>query len=166
MNNNNESKTLRRVTAAVLTVAFLGFILVAFVSMLAGSGQDILKSVQMTKEMKATLPAHATRLDRLAARINGFTSAISDAMWMKTEMGYANSAFQYALGKRMINTGSQNMLTLTTGHLYDVSPYKSLAGGAENIIDLRNTALKDVPFLFVYEHPTLYDPSSTCATPR
>ncbi len=159
MNDKNESKPLHRVTAAILTIAFLGFIFTAFGVMLANNGRDILKSVQMTDDMKATLPEHPTRLDRLAARISGFTAGIADAMWLKTEMGYANSAFQYALGKRMINTGSQNMLTLTTGHLYDVSPYQSLKSGAENIVALRNEQLGGLPFLFVYEHPTLYDPA-------
>ena len=159
MNEKAESKALHRVTAAILTVVFLGFIFTAFGVMLARSGRDILKSVQMTDEMKATLPDHPSRLDRLAARINGFTAGIADAMWLKTEMGYANSAFQYALGKRLINTGSQNMLTLTTGHLYDVSPYQSLKAGAENIVTLRDEQLGDIPFLFVYEHPTLYDPA-------
>ena len=153
------SKTLNRATAAVLTVAFLGFIFTAFGAMLLTHGRDILKSVQMTEDMKSTLPEHPTRLDRLAARINGFTAGIADAMWLKTEMGYANSAFQYALGKRMINTGSQNMLTLTTGHLYDLSPYRSLKSGAENIVALRDEQLQNIPFLFVYEHPTLYDPA-------
>lgn len=153
------SKTLNRATAAVLTVAFLGFIFTAFGAMLLTHGRDILKSVQMTDDMKSTLPEHPTRLDRLAARINGFTAGIADAMWLKTEMGYANSAFQYALGKRMINTGSQNMLTLTTGHLYDLSPYRSLKSGAENIVALRDEQLQNIPFLFVYEHPTLYDPA-------
>ena len=159
MNDKNESTTLHRVTAAILTIAFLGFIFTALGAMLMTSGRDILKSVQMTDDMKATLPAHPSRLDRLAARINGFTAGIADAMWLKTGMGYANSAFQYALGKRMINTGSQNMLTLTTGHLYDVSPYQSLKGGAEDIIALRREQLGSIPFLFVYEHPTLYDPT-------
>ena len=154
-----ESKTLHRVTAAILTVAFLGFIFLALGMTVRESGHDLLRSVQMTDEMKATLPEHASRLDRLAARINGFTAGIADAMWHKTELGYVNSAFQYALGKRMINTGSQNMLTLTTGHLYDVSPYRSLAQNARDIVALRDTTLKDLPFLFVYEHPTLYDPA-------
>lgn len=159
MNTTNASKTLRRVTAAALTAFFLGFVFTAFGVMVAGSGRDILKSVQMTDDMKATLPEHPSRLDRLAARINGFTAGIADAMWLKTEMGYANSAFQYALGKRLINTGSQNMLTLTTGHLYDVSPYQSLKPGAEDIVSLRHEQLDGIPFLFVYEHPTLYDPA-------
>ena len=150
---------MKRTLSAALTVIFLGFIFLALGMTLIHSGPDILKSLQMTEAMKATLPEHPSRLDRLAARIDGFTSGIADAMWLKTEMGYANSAFQYALGKRMINTGSQNMLMLTTGHLYDVSPYRDLKPGAAAIVALREEALSDVPFLFVYEHPTLYDPA-------
>ena len=156
---NQPSRTLRRVTSAILAVAFLGFVFTTFVVTLVNHHDDLHKSIQMTPQMKETLPEHPTRFDRLAARINGFTGCISEVMWHKTELGYINSGFQYALGKRMINTGSQNMITLTTGHLYDLSPYKSLVSGAEDIIELRNTTLKDYPFLFVYEHPTLYDPA-------
>ena len=151
------SKKVNRITAAVLTVVFLGFVFTALGATLATRFKDLHHSVQMTPEMQATLPENPTPLDKLAARINGFTAGIADAMWLKTDMGYVNSAWQYALGKRMINTGSQNMLTLNTGHLYDVSPYVSLKEGAEGIVALRSTVLKDVPFLFVYEHPTLYD---------
>lgn len=157
MEKKKASPRLRRVTAGVLTVAFLGFLFTALAVMLITSHQELRHSVQMTSEMRATLPEHPDRLDRLAARINGFTAGIADVMWLKDEMGYANSAFQLALGKRMINTGSRNMITLNTGHLYDLSPYQSLKAGAEGIVELSRTTLKGVPFLFVYEHPTLYD---------
>ena len=153
------SKKLTRVTAAILTVAFLGFVFTAFAAMLINSHDDLLESVRMTPKLRATLPKHANQLDKLAARINSFTAAIAENMWLKEDMGYANSAFQYALGKRVINTGSQNMITLTDGHLYDLQDYKSLEGNARDIVELRNTTLKDYPFLFVYEHPTLYDPA-------
>ena len=154
-----ESKKLHRITAAALTVAFLGFIYAALGATLIERHHDLLASVQMTKAMRDTLPEHPTALDKLSARINGFTAGIADAMWHKTELGYVNSAFQYGLGKRMINTGSQNMLTLNTGHLYDLNDYRDLTGSAQSIADLRDTVLRDVPFLFVYEHPTLYDPA-------
>ena len=152
----NGTNRLSRVTAAILTVIFLGFVFTAFGVMVTGDFQGLRKSVQLTDEKLEQLPGGAGRLDRLAARINGFTAEIADAMWLKTELGYANSAFQYALGKRMINTGSQNMVKLNTGHLYDLNPYKDLSKNCADIISLRDTALKDRPFLFVYEHPTLY----------
>ena len=157
--NNTPSKKVSRITAAVLTVAFLGFIFVAFFSMVVGNPHELARSVQMTSDLKKTLPKHPSRLDRLSARISGFTSTISEIMWHKDEMGYINSAFQYALGKRVINTGSQNMITLTDGHLYDLSNYKPLTENALEIAELRRTTLAGLPFLFTYEHPTLYDQS-------
>ncbi|MBR6219181.1 MAG: hypothetical protein IKQ80_01310 [Clostridia bacterium] len=157
--NKTPSKTLSRAVAAVLAAAFLGFVFTAFFTMLIQSGDALRSSVQMTPTMKKTLPANPDRLDRLSARINGFTSAAANNMWLKDDMGYVNSAFQYALGKKVINTGSRNMIRLNTGHLYDLTDYKSLADNAGDIAALRNTTLKDYPFLFVYEHPTLYDPA-------
>ena len=157
--NNTPSKKVTRVTAGILTVAFLGFIFVAFFAMVLGNTHELAHSIQMTPDMKKALPAHPDRLDRLAARINGFTATISEIMWHKDEMGYINSAFQYGLGKKVINTGSQNMITLNDGHLYDLCNYKPLTENAQEIAELRRTVLAGIPFLFTYEHPTLYDAS-------
>jgi len=157
--NNTPSKKVSRITAAVLTVAFLGFVFVVFFTTVIGSPDELVHSVQMTPTLRKSLPEHPSRLDRLSARISGFTSTISDIMWHKDEMGYVNSAFQYALGKKVINTGSQNMITLADGHLYDLSNYKPLTENALEIAELRRTTLAGLPFLFTYEHPTLYDQS-------
>ena len=154
--NSTPSRKLSRITAGILAVVFLGFVFTAFFAMLIGSYKPLRRSVQMTPELQKTLPEHPDALDRLAARISSFTSAIADNMWLKDEMGYINSGFQYALGKKVINTGSQNMIRLTTGHLYDLNNYKPLEDSARSIADLRDTVLGDTPFLFVYEHPTLY----------
>ena len=154
---NTPSKKLNRILAGLLTVAFLGFVFAAFFTMVIQHRGELIHSVQMTPALKKTLPQNADKLDRLSARINSFTSAISENMWLKDEMGYVNSGFQYALGKRVINTGSQNMITLTDGHLYDLADYRSLRENALDIVALRNETVGDIPFLFTYEHPTLYD---------
>ena len=151
------SKKLTRITAAILTAAFLGFVFTVFFVMLIQEHHALVHSVQMTPELKATLPEHPDKLDRLSARISSFTAAIADKMWLKEDMGYVNSAFQYALGKRVINTGTQNMITLTTGHLYDLTDYKPLETNAREIVATRQSTLAGIPFLIVYEHPTLYD---------
>ena len=153
----NTDKKLTRVIAAILTVAFMGFVFAAFGAMLAESGTEIYDSTRLMSRLKAYLPADWDQFDLLQARISSFTSTIADKMWLKEDMGYVNSAFQYGLGKKMINTGSQNMLTLTTGHLYDLQPEKDLTGALEEIVELREGQLASLPFLFVYEHPTLYD---------
>jgi len=155
--NRQPSKALSRVTNAILTAIFLVFLFIVLGTALFGHFHELLHSLQMTETMQKTLPENPTPLDKLAARINGFTGGLPDVMWHKDEMGYINSAFQFALGKRMINTGSRNMIRLNTGHLYDLSPYQSLKPGVDNIADIVNNQLKDLPVLFVYEHPTLYD---------
>lgn len=157
--DNSPNKTLTRVTAAILTVAFLGFIFAAFGATLAGHGKDLLDSVRRMTALEPYLPEHWNAFDLLQARISSFTSAISEHMWQKDGFGYVNSGFQYALGKQMITTGGQNMIRLTTGQFYDLCAYKSLEKNARDIVALREGALADIPFLFVYEHPTLYDPA-------
>ena len=164
MQNDNQanrgSKAVTRWVAAVLTVAFLGLIFVAFGSMMLRDGKDIMNSARRMSALEAYLPEQWNQLDLLQARITSFTAKIAEVMWHKTEMGYINSDFQFALGKKVINTGAQNMIRLNTGHFYDFMQYKDLSANAEGIVELRNTTLKDIPFLFVYEHPTLYDPEA------
>lgn len=150
------SKKMTRITAAILTVAFLGFVFVAFGAMVTQNWQGLNDAVRRMTELEKYLPEKWGQLDLLQARILSFQSAISGFMWHKDELGYVNSGFQYALGKRMINTGSQNMVTLTDGHLYDLCDYKPLEGNARDIVALRDSTLAGIPFLFVYEHPTLY----------
>ena len=156
---NTPSRALTRAVAAILTVAFLGFIFAALIGTLRQSHHELLRSVQMTRDLQRTLPENADALDRLSARINSFTAAISENMWKKDEMGYVNSGFQYALGKKVVTTGGQNMITLTDGRLYDLASYKDLHGNARDIAALGSTTLRGIPFLFAYEHPTLYDPA-------
>ena len=95
--------------------------------------------------------------DYFAARIRSVDNYLAGNIYGATELGYVNSSFQYALGKRMINTGASQMLTLNSGHLFDLQNYVSMEGAVQNIQDMRATA-GDIPFLFVYEHPTIYSP--------
>ena len=93
--------------------------------------------------------------DYFAARIRSVDNYLAANVYGATELGYVNSSFQYALGKRMINTGASQMLTLNSGHLFDLQNYVSMEDAVRNIQDMR-AAAGDIPFLFVYEHPTIY----------
>lgn len=150
------STKLNRILASALTILFLGFVFLNLGITLVNDGESIYDSLRLMSQLKGYLPEDYNALDMLNARIQSFTSQISDSFWMKDEMGYLNSAFQYALGKKMITTGGQNMVTLTTGHLYDLQADTSMESGANNVIAIRDSLPEDTPFLFVYEHPTLY----------
>lgn len=147
---------MNRILASALTILFLGFVFLNLGITLVNDGESIYDSLRLMSQLKGYLPEDYNALDMLNARIQSFTSQISDSFWMKDEMGYLNSAFQYALGKKMITTGGQNMVTLTTGHLYDLQADTSMESGANNVIAIRDSLPEDTPFLFVYEHPTLY----------
>jgi len=148
---------LNRIIAGALSVLFLGFVFLSFGVTLVNEGGNLIDSVRLMSNLKGYLPEDYNALDMLNARIQSFTSQIANSMWMKDEMGYLNSGFQYALGKRMITTGGQNMVTLNTGHLYDIQGKVSMKAGADNVIAIRDSLPEDTPFLFVYEHPTIYD---------
>ena len=152
---------LNRIIAGTLSILFLGFIFLSLGVTLVNDGTTLIDSVRLMKHLKSYLPdpENYNVLDLLNARIQSFTSQISESLWLKDELGYLNSDFQYSLGKRMITTGGQNMVTLNTGHLYDIQGDVSMKPGADNVIAIRDSLPEDIPFLFVYEHPTLYDPA-------
>ncbi len=100
-------------------------------------------------------PEDYSAWDYFAARIRSVDDYLAENAYGADELGYMNSSFQYALGKRMINTGASQMVTLNSGHLFDLQNYVSMESAVQNIVDMRATA-GDRPFLFVYEHPTIY----------
>lgn len=93
--------------------------------------------------------------DIMAASIKSADSYIAGNAYLATEMGYMNSSFQYALGKKLVATGDTQMLTLNTGHLYDVQQYKSMEKALNDLKQMRDIC-GDIPYVYVYEHPTLY----------
>ena len=120
-----------------------------------GGWRDLYKSVTRMKQLKAYLPEEPDILDNISARVSSFDSTLNNVLWKKDELGYFNSSFQYALGKKIITTGSTKMLTLPTGDLYDLPVYEDLSDMTGEIIAFADTLEK--PFLFVYEHPTTYE---------
>ena len=101
---------------------------------------------------------HSPVADRIAAADEVLRELPFSIGVRADELGYANSSFQYALGKRMINTGAQQMLTLNSGHLYDLQSDVSMEPAIANVLAMKDFVPEGTPFLFVYEHPTIYDP--------
>lgn len=95
--------------------------------------------------------------DLVEASIHSLDNFISTSLHGTETLGKINSTFQYALGKRLVNTGSTQMIRLNTGHYYDLQTEMSMENGRDDILRMRAIVPEDVPFLFVYEHPTLYE---------
>ena len=65
----------------------------------------------------------ATTWEKLCASIRSVDSLLNSSIYLGDEIGYINSTFQYALGKDLIATGASKMVTLNSGHLYDLQNY-------------------------------------------
>ncbi len=143
----------------VLAVLFVAAIaLGGAMTAITGWG-EINDAVRRMDYLRAYLPKDWNGMDLLNARIRSLESKLGSALWLSEDLGYINSAFQYALGKRMINTGGSQMVRLETGHLYDLQGDADGAAKVAEIAGLKDMLGGEIPFLFVYEHPVVYDES-------
>ncbi len=104
-------------------------------------------------------PENYSQWDFLAARIRSVDDYLAENIYMAEKLGHLNSTVQYAMGKRLVNTGSTQMLKLNSGHLYDIQSYVSMEPAVGNIMEMRSLVPEGVHFLYVYEHPTIYSPT-------
>ena len=159
-NNTDDIKTkkLQKRLDIILTFFFLAVICFMGVMTVATDFDGLHKAFGQRKKVKAFLEdqENYTQWDFLEARVKSLDNYLSGNVYMSDELGVLNSTLQYAMGKRMITTGGASMLTLNTGHLYDLQDYVSMDEAAHNIEQMKQNCA-DTPFLFLYEHPTIYD---------
>ena len=98
-----------------------------------------------------------TPWDWMEASIKSLDEFISSKLHGTYVLGQVNSTFQYALGKKLVSTGGAQMIRLNSGHLFDLQDEMSMKQGRDDVLRLRSVVPDDTPFVFVYEHPTLYD---------
>ena len=116
--------------------------------------KTLYNSARLMSRLEHYLPDDHTALDLLSARIQSFEATFGSVLWRQDELGKINASAQYALGKNMITTGAANMVTLPTGDLYDIQTPVEIADRLDEIV--RFASALDVPFTYVYEHPTNY----------
>ena len=160
MNKPNEPNRLQFRIDLVLTVLFLATIFFFGIMTVATDLTGLHNAFGSRNRLKDYLPdpENYSQWDFLTARIRSLDDYLAENVYLADELGYANSSFQYALGKRMINTGAQQMLTLSSGHLYDLQSDVSMEPAIANVLAMKDCVPEGTPFLFVYEHPTIYDP--------
>ena len=158
MNTPEKSNKLQRRIDLALTALFLAVIFFFGAMTLATDWRGILRAARSSSRVSGYLadPDNYTAWDYFCARIASVDNYLAQNLYLSEEMGYLNSSFQYALGKRMVTTGGSQMIRLNSGHLYDLQDYVSMETGVENIVSMKNIVPDGTPFLFVYEHPTIY----------
>ena len=159
MNKDPKHSKLQLRIDIILSVFFLAAIFFMGVMTLATDYEGIYKAAVSKTRLTSYLGGDwkgASAWDKLEARVRSVDDYLAGNVYMAEELGYINSSFQYAIGKDMINTGASQMLTTTSGHLFDLQNYVPMDQAAQDILDMKNTVPEDTPFLFVYEHPTIY----------
>lgn len=154
---NTSSKSQFRIDV-LLTIFFLAGILFMGAMTLLTDAEGIYKAAVSKSRLSGYLEESwedSSAWDRLCARIRSVDDYIAGNVYGATELGYLNSSVQYAMGKDLISTGSSQMLNLTSGHLYDLQNYVSMDSSTANVQEMREIC-GDIPFLYVYEHPTIY----------
>ena len=157
MKSAEDSKLQFRIDI-ILTVFFLAVIFFMGVMTVVEKGEGIYFAAVSYENLKSYVddPFTCSHWDRMSARVKSVDNYLSSNVYASEELGELNSTFQYALGKRMVTTGGSSMVRLNTGHLYDLQNYVPMEQAAQNILDMQAMVPVNVPFLFVYEHPTLY----------
>jgi len=149
-------RVLSYVLAAFLLIVCFGMGVMTVVPNLG----DLYQSLRWHK-MMAFLPdpdaAEVPFLTQLTARVRSLDAELSSSAYLADELGQMNASLQYAIGKRLVSTGSAQMVKLNGGYLYDIQEEQDLTDTVNEIVDLAHEISAERPFLFVYEHPTVYD---------
>ena len=159
MNKPEKQNKLQLRIDLLLTIFFLGVIFLMGIMTLVTDFEGIYKAAVSKTRLTGYLGGDwegSSSWDRLEARVRSVDDYLAGNVYMAEELGYMNSSFQYAIGKDMINTGASQMLTTTSGHLFDLQNYVSMDKAAQDVQDMRAMVPEEIPFLFVYEHPTIY----------
>lgn len=143
-----------KIINAIMAVFLLAIIYLFAYKTLWPNRRALLNSVRRMDALEGYLDDDYNALDMFSARINSFDSKLNEVMWKKDELGYLNSSFQYALGKKMIATGTTRMIVLPTGDLYDLPEWFDTTPQTDEIIAF--SKLIDVPLTYIFEHPTTY----------
>ena len=158
MNTSKKPSKLQLRIDLVLTVLFLITIFSMGILTVISNHDGILKAATRKSQLSPYLadPDDPSAWDMLEARIKSVDGYLAENCYAADRLGYLNSSFQYAIGKDLISTGAMQMLTLESGHLYDLQNYVPMQPAAQEILSMKAELPQDIPFLFVYEHPTIY----------
>ena len=158
MNANEKSNKLQFRIDLVLTALFLVMIFFFGIMTVVSDWEGLLHAARGYGRLANYLedPEDYSAWDYFCARISSLDDYVAQNVYLAEELGYANSSFQYAIGKRMVSTGGQQMIRLNSGHLYDLQNYVSMERGVADIVAMEEIVPDEIPFLFVYEHPTIY----------
>lgn len=162
MSEKKQPQTTRtqRIVAWVLTLVFIPTIFAFGIFSIADDPKDILKSLRWSRMSKyLTDQENPTQFEMLKARIQSLEAGLGKHTPLEDELGWLNASFQYGLGKKMIMQGSEELLNLEGGQIYDLSTRTTLKAEAAEVAAFYDQLNGEIPFLFAYVNPQFYEGS-------
>ena len=148
----------QRVIAIVLTALFIPMIAAGGVYGAITNGGEIGKSIRYSRAQSYLANKDDPGFFEMTrARIQSLESEMGAGIPLKDELGYFNASFQYALGKKVVLQGNEQIVSLPHDQLYALTTTESLADAADEAVRFYNQAKERAPFLFSYIHPQFYE---------
>ena len=148
----------QRVIAIVLTAVFVPMIVIGGVYGAISNSWEIGKSIRFSYAKNyLTNRENPGFFEMTQARIQSLETELGEGIPLKTELGYFNASFQYALGKETVLAGSNQIVSLDHGQLYALTTTESLQEQADEVVAFYERVKDRAPFLFAYVHPQFYE---------
>lgn len=141
----------------LVVVMFLVVIFGVCIGTVAMSHHKLYESVTRHALTDQYMDEDPTIADRIQARFLSFENMVNQYLFGR-EVGLSlNIAMEKAMGREILQFGDSKMVTLNTGHFYDLVDYTDVSAEVQNVIDDCNEYFSDIPVLYVYAQSTLYD---------
>ncbi len=148
----------QRVIAIVLTIVFIPMIAVGGIYGAISNSWEIGKSIRFSyAKSYLTNKENPAFFEMTLARIQSLESELGEGIPLKDELGYFNASFQYALGKKAVLQGNEQIVSLEHNQLYALTTTQSLQDQADEVVRFYEKVKDRAPFLFAYIHPQFYE---------
>lgn len=144
----------------LVAVLFLVMIFAVLIGTVACYPHKLIESVTRHSITNQYMGENPSISERIKARFLSFENTVNTYLFGRDAGLTVNIALQDALGKDILQFGQSRMVTLDSGHLYDLVDETDVSEQLENVIEAKNTLFADIPMLYVYAQSTLYDESA------
>ena len=141
----------------LVVVLFIGGIFAVCIGTVVSYPNKLYQSVTRNSIVDQYMGDDPSLAERIQARFLSFENTVNSYLFGRDAGLSLNIAMQNAMGKQIMQFGSDKMVTLNTGHLYDLVPETDVQEQLDNVIAMRDDVFGDIPMVYVYAQSTLYD---------
>lgn len=144
----------------LVAVLFIVLIFTVFIGTVVSYPNKLIESVTRHSITDQYMGDDPTIAERIKARFLSFENTVNTYLFGRDAGLTLNIALQESLNKDILQFGESRMVTLDSGHLYDLVDDVDVSEQLDNVIAAKNELFGDIPMVYVYAQSTLYDESA------